>query len=148
VPSPAESGEEEWRKELERIFGIPGQTGPVGRRGDAPIPPAEEVEEAESLETEPELTNVDEVAVARPARVTYDQDEGAEALVRHRVEVAEERSRGLTKADHVRFDQRIRSVPAPVPADQTAVTPRRLSVRQAFVWKEILDPPVGLRRPE
>ena len=145
-PSPAESGEEEWRKELERIFGIPGQGGPVGRHGDAPIPPAEEVEEAESLESEPELVNVDEVALERPAPVAYDQDDSAEELVRRRVAVADARSGGLTKADHARFDRMVRSVPAP--ADQTAVKPRRFSVRQAFIWKEILDPPVGMRRGE
>lgn len=149
-PTPAESGEEEWRKELERIFGIPGQTGPVGRRADLPLPGAEEIEEAESLEAEPELVNIDEVALEQPARVAYDQDTGAEALVQRRIDAAEARSRGLTRADHDRFDKLIRTAPPPAVADQTAVARRqgRLSVREAFVWKEILDKPVGMRRLE
>jgi hypothetical protein len=149
-PSPAESAEEEWRKELERVFGIPGQTGPVGRRADLPLPGAEEVEEAQSLEAEPELVNIDEVALEQPARVAYDQDTGAEELVQRRIDVAEARSRGLTRADHDRFDTMIRTAPAPAVADRTNVAQRqgRLSVREAFVWKEILDKPVGLRRPD
>lgn len=149
-PSPAESAEEEWRKELERIFGLPGQTGPVGRRPDARLPGAEEVEEAQSLEAEPELVNIDEVALEQPARVAYDQDEGAEELVRRRIEAGEARSRALTRADHDRFDKKIRVAPPAAAADGTEVARRkgRLSVREAFIWKEILDKPVGMRRPD
>jgi len=150
-PTPAESAEEEWRKELERVFGIPGQTGPVGRRADVELSGAEEVEDAESLETEPELVNIDEVALELPARVSYDEDAGAEELVRRRIKAGEDRSHALTKADHVRFDRSIRvAAPAAAAADRTGVARRqaRLSVREAFVWKEILDKPVGLRPPE
>jgi hypothetical protein len=151
-PTPAESAEEEWRKELERVFGIPGQTGPGGRRPDMELPGAEEVEEAESLESEPELVNIDEVALEQPARVAYDEDTGAEELVQRRIKAGEDRSHALTRADHARFDRSIRVVEAPAAAvaDRTGVARRqaRLSVREAFVWKEILDKPVGLRRPE
>ena len=149
-PTPAESAEEQWRKELERVFGIPGQTGPVGRRPDLELPGAEEVEEAESLEGEPELVNIDEVALEQPARVAYDQDTGAEELVQRRIDAAGARSGGLTREDHARFDKVIRTAPPPAVADRTGVARRqaRLSVREAFVWKEILDQPVGLRRPE
>jgi hypothetical protein len=52
-----------------------------------------------------------------PTRVTYDQDSGAEELVRRRIAKAEARSRALTKADHKMFDTRIRQEPA----DHTAV---------------------------
>jgi hypothetical protein len=151
APSPAASAEEEWRTELERVFGIPvpGQTGPVGRRPDQRLPSAEEEEELTSLESEPELVNIDEVALEQPPRPTYDQDTGAEELVRRRIAAGEARSGGLTRADHARFARMVRAAPQePAPTDRTAVRARRLSVREAVVWKEILGPPVGLRQPE
>lgn len=85
-----------------------------------------------------------ETEVVRPARVKYDQDSGAEELVRRRIAAADARSRALTKADHTSFDARIRQEPA----DHTAVgryTPAQL--RDAIVWREILGPPVSERDP-
>jgi len=91
------------------------------------------------------------VALEQPARVAYDQDTGADELVQRRIKAGEDRSHALTRADHTRFDRSIRVVEPPAAAaDRTGVARRqaRLSVREAFVWKEILDKPVGLRRPE
>jgi hypothetical protein len=85
-----------------------------------------------------------EAEVRRAPRAEYDQDSGAEALVRRRIAAAEARSGALTKADHKAFDTQIRQEPA----DHTAVrryTPAQL--RDAIVWREILGPPVSEREP-
>jgi hypothetical protein len=106
-----------------------------------PLPDDEDVEDRESLE-EPERVVSLETEVKRPARVPYDQDSGAEDLVRRRIAAAEARSGALTKADHKAFDTRVRQEPA----DHTAVrgyTPAQL--RDAIVWREILGPPVSER---
>jgi hypothetical protein len=72
----------------------------------------------------------------------YDQDTGAEELVRRRIDAARSRDRALSKADHKAFDTKIRQEVA----DHTAVrryTPAQL--RDAIVWREILGPPVSER---
>ncbi|HEX3233734.1 MAG TPA: hypothetical protein VHR41_06030 [Gemmatimonadales bacterium] len=115
--------------------------GPLGRLPDRPIPPAAEQEERESLEVMPVSRSL-ETDVARSSRVTVDQDDEAERVIARRVADAENRIGGRTKADHLAFDQRIRQQPA----DKTSTsgyTARKL--RQAVVWREILDPPVSLR---
>jgi hypothetical protein len=118
-----------------------GQGLPPLRRPVPPLPDDEDVEDRESLE-EPERVVSLETEVKRPARAKYDQDSGAEELVRRRIAAAEARSGALTKADHNTFDTRIRQEPA----DHTAVrryTPAQL--RDAIVWREILGPPVSER---
>jgi hypothetical protein len=105
------------------------------------LPDAEEVEERDSLEVPARVVSL-ETEVSRPARVIFDQDTGAEELVRRRIAAGEARSGALTKADHKAFDARIRQQPA----DHTAVrryTPAQL--RDAIVWREILGPPVSER---
>jgi hypothetical protein len=116
-------------------------SGPVGRAPDRRLPPAEEVEERESLEVTPEVRSL-ERDPGRQARVEVDQDDEAERIVARRMAAAEAQGRPLTKADHRAFDQRIRQEPA----DKTATrgyTARQL--RDAVVWREILGPPVSLR---
>jgi hypothetical protein len=106
-----------------------------------PLPDDEDVEERESLE-QPERVVSLETGVKRPQRAEYDQDSGAEELVRRRIAAAEARSGPLRKTDHKAFDARIRQEPA----DHTAVrryTPAQL--RDAIVWREILGPPVSER---
>ncbi|HWB42068.1 MAG TPA: hypothetical protein VG500_12450 [Gemmatimonadales bacterium] len=103
----------------------------------------EEIEERESLEEPARVVSL-EHEVHRPQREAYDQDTGAEGLVQRRIDAARTRDRALTKADHKAFDARIRQEPA----DHTAVrryTPAQL--RDAFVWREILGPPVSERDP-
>jgi hypothetical protein len=115
--------------------------GPLGRPAPERLPSAEEVEERESLEEEPEIVSLEE-APLRPVRVAVSQDEAAERVEVRRVAAAEARSGALTRADHLRFDQRIRQEPA----DATAVrglTPEEL--RRAVVWREVLGPPKALR---
>jgi hypothetical protein len=107
------------------------------------LPDDEDVEDRESLE-QPERVVSLEAEVRRAPRAEYDQDSGAEALVRRRIAAAEARSGALTKADHKAFDTQIRQEPA----DHTAVrryTPAQL--RDAIVWREILGPPVSEREP-
>lgn len=105
------------------------------------LPEAEEIEDRTSLE-EPEQVVSLEHEVVRAPRQQVDYDEAAEGIERRRIEAAAARSGELTKADHMRFDNRIREEPA----DHTAVpkyTPAQL--RDAIVWREILGPPVSER---
>jgi hypothetical protein len=107
------------------------------------LPEAEDVEERTSLEEEENVVSL-ETEVTRPARPRYDHDDAAEEVARRRIAAAEARSGELTKAEHLRFDQRIRQEPA----EHTAVrryTPAQL--RDAIVWREILGPPVSEREP-
>ena len=131
-------------REFERALEQGGGSGPVGRPAAVPLPAAEEVEERESLETEPQVVSLERV-VTRPERAQVSQDEGAERLVARRIAEAESRSGAHTRVDHTAFDQRIRQAPA----DATRVRETSLDqVRRAIVWREILGPPVGLRDPD
>ena len=136
-------------REFERALEQGGGSGPVGRppapRPAAPPPPAaEEVEERESLETEPLVVSLESI-VARPERAQVSQDDGAERLVARRIAAAEARSGAHTRVDHTAFDQRIRQEPA----DATRVREASLDqLRRAIVWREILGPPLALRDPD
>lgn len=126
-------------RQLERS--LEEAAGPEGRPAASRLPEAEDVEDRASLE-EPEDVVSLEAEVLRPPRPRYDHDDAAEEVARRRIAAADARSGELTKADHARFDQRIRQEPA----DQTAVrryTPAQL--RDAIVWREILGPPVSER---
>jgi hypothetical protein len=144
---------EQFLRELERSLdqAAKGQGGTQGEtRGGMParlpvpaLPDDEDVEDRESLEA-PERVISLETEVKRSPRDKYDQDSGAEALVRRRIAAAEARSGAITRADHKSFDARIRQEPV----DHTAVrryTPAQL--RDAIVWREILGPPVSEREP-
>ncbi len=143
-PTQREGGRlERFLRELERnLEQAGGEQGRPPARLPVPQPPDDEdVEDRESLEVPERVVSL-ETEVKRPARAKYDQDSGAEALVRRRIAAAEARSGALTKADHTAFDARIR----PEPADHTAV--RRYTqaqLRDAIVWREILGPPVSER---
>jgi hypothetical protein len=136
-------------RELERNL----EQGEAAVRRPAPVlappppPPVEEeeeeefVEERESLE-EPEQVISLESEVVRTPRLRYDHDQAASEVARRRIASAQARSGALTRADHRKFDERIRQEPA----DHTAVrryTPQQL--RDAIVWREILGPPVSER---
>lgn len=115
--------------------------GPMGRAPDRRLPPAEEMEERQSLETIPQVQSL-ETEPHRPERVRVDQDDEAEQVVARRIAAAEARSAPRTRADHREFDQRIRQEPADKTATR-ALTRRQL--RDAVVWREILGAPVSLR---
>jgi hypothetical protein len=148
-PLPPVTGADATQREgsqLEALLRELGRTleqgsGPVGRAPDRRLPPAEEVEERESLEVAPEVQSL-ERDPKRQARVEVDQDDEAERIVARRMAAAEAQGKPLTKADHRAFDERIRQEAA----DKTATkgyTARQL--RDAVVWREILGPPVSLR---
>ena len=116
--------------------------GPRARRPtQLALPDDEEVEERESLETEPQVVSLEEEVRRVPRRV-HTQDEDAERLVQKRITAAAARDSARTRADHLEFDREIRKEPA----DHTATggyTAKQL--RDAVVWREILGPPVSLR---
>jgi hypothetical protein len=129
----------ELERNLEQAAG--GQERTPARLPVPPLPDDEDVEERGSLEVPERVVSL-EAQVKRPQRAEYDQDSGAEDLVRRRIAAAEARSGPLRKTDHKAFDARIRQEPA----DHTAVrryTPAQL--RDAIVWREILGPPVSER---
>ncbi|MDQ3516431.1 MAG: hypothetical protein M3403_06610, partial [Gemmatimonadota bacterium] len=129
-------------RELERTLGE--GAGPAGRPASLPLPPAEEVENRETLETGVEVVSLEQ-EVRRPPRPRSDREERAEQIEAGRVAAAELRSGALTRADHAAFDARIRQEPA----DATAVRPLTLEqLRAALVWREILGPPISLRDRE
>ena len=101
----------------------------------------EDVEERQSLETEPEVVSLEEV-VHRPRRQEYTQDEGAERLVEKRISAAALRDTARTRADHIEFDREIRKEPAEH-TGTVGYTTKQL--REAIVWREILGPPVSER---
>jgi hypothetical protein len=133
-------------RRLEELLRDLGRTldqaaGPMGREPDRRLPPAEEVEEGQSLETMPRVRSL-ETEPNRPERVRVDHDDDAEQVVARRIAAAEARSGPRSRADHQTFDQRIRREPADKTATR-ALTRRQL--RDAVVWREILGPPVSLR---
>jgi hypothetical protein len=131
----------ELERNLEHAAG--GQERTPARIAAPPLPDDEDVEERGSLEVPERVVSL-ETEVRRPPRAEYDQDSGAEELVRRRIAAAEARSGPLKRTDHKAFDARIRQQPA----DHTAVrryTPAQL--RDAVVWREILGPPVSERDP-
>jgi hypothetical protein len=71
----------------------------------------------------------------RAPRVEVDQDSQIEEITRRRLAVAEAHSRPTTRADHQRFDQRIRA--NLVTSGKPAVPKARQSLRQAFIWSEV-----------
>jgi hypothetical protein len=132
-------------RELERnLEQAAAQAEPARRPPVPPLPDDEDIEDRESLEEPARVVSL-ETEVHRPARVQYDQDSGAEDLVRRRIAAAEARSGAITRADHKRFDARIRQEPADHTAVRRGYTPAQL--RDAMVWREILGPPVSERDP-
>lgn len=150
-PEPEGSAAEQleaWRREMERLTGLRtgADYGPLGRPSKVRLPEAEDVEEREILGGEREARSL-EVTGDRPPPEVVDQDEQADEVIRRRLEVAEARLTGLSKADHLRFDQQVRAAApeaARRPATGAASRPRP-GLRRALVWKEILDRPVSLR---
>jgi hypothetical protein len=115
VPRPLYNAEVE-RQRLERLLkGLDPDGGPL----------------VISLETPP----------VREEREVASYDDRAEAASRARIEAARLRDEALNDADHALFDRRIRAGGAA--ANRKA--PRRIALRDAVVWREILGPPVSLR---
>lgn len=116
---------------------------PLGRPASVALPSAEELEERESLESEPVIESLDG-EVHRPERVARDWLRQAEERERARLAAVETRERQSHKARHAEFDRRIRAEPAapgvPAPSGRRFTTAQ---IRQAFIWAEILGRPMG-----
>jgi hypothetical protein len=119
-------------------------SGPAGRSPDHRLPPAQEVEERESLEVAPETQSL-EIDPRRGERAVVDQDDEAERVIARRLAAAEANAAPRTRTDRVALDPRIRQEPADKTATR-AYTTRQL--REAVVWREILGPPVSMRGEE
>jgi hypothetical protein len=117
----------------------------AGKQPDLPGPSRpryEDLEEGRSLEVDPEVISL-EGPVSRPVRRRVDQDDEVEQIVAGRLKATAARDAASSPVDHNAFDERIRQQPA----DHTAArsyTPKQL--RDAMIWREILGPPVTLRR--
>lgn len=109
------------------------------------------LEEARALttrrEAQPEfvedLTSLEQVVV-RAERQEIDHDAASIEAARRRRAAAERRNTGRGAGDHAAFDARIRQEPV----DHTAVAldnPRTIRLREAFIWREVLGPPVSMR---
>jgi hypothetical protein len=72
-----------------------------------------------------------------------DRDDEAEGIEARRIQAAAARDVARSPADHTKFDERIRKEPAEHTAAR-GYTAKQL--RDAMVWREILSPPVSLRR--
>ena len=128
-------------RELERSL---EQAGSTSRPVRLPLPEAEEVEDRESLESEPQVMSLEQ-DVRRAARQEFTQDAGVEELVAKRIKAASARDSARTKVDHVKFDSQIRQEPA----DHTATRGYTAEeLRRAVLWREILGPPISLRGEE
>lgn len=92
--------------------------------------PTEVVERGGSIEVAPRDETVIEI----------DRDDDVEALVQRRIDVAQARNRGWQASDHASFDEKIRQA-APV----AAANKPRSALQRAMIWREVLNPPVGLR---
>jgi hypothetical protein len=154
-PAPAKTAQErqveQFQRTLEQLLGVRTgpEAGPLGRRGGVELEPAEEIEDIESHDLDEPVVVSLETGDERAARVIYDQDTDAETLVQRRIAAGQARSGALTRADHSKFDQKIRtagSEPIQVHRTRKARRPGGTgSIRDAFVWTEILGPPVGRR---
>jgi len=110
--------------------------------------PAEELEEIEALDAyQPEVVSQeDEANFYRPEREVVVLGGDPEELRRQRVQYAEVRTQALTKADHTRFDTRIRETSKVAIVDPGAPASERIKrLRQAIIWREVLGPPVSMR---
>lgn len=131
---------------MRRPAPFPTARGPMGRPAARRLPPAEEVEERESLEgasleVEESLEVLDETRL-RPPPVPVDRDDEAERIVEDRIRAAEQRNRPHLEADHRSFHERVMQQRAVEPAGR----PKRglADLRSAIVWREILGPPKAL----
>jgi hypothetical protein len=133
-------------REFERALDRTGPTGPTGRPASFPLPDAEEFEDRESpeAEAEPEVVSL-EREVRRAPRREFTQDADAEQLVARRITAASVRDAARTKTAHVKVDSPVRQELA----DHTATRGYTAEeLRRAVVWREILGPPVSLRRDD
>ena len=147
-PLPPPTGMDATQREgqrLENLLRELGRTldqasGPAGGATERRLPPGRNVEDGVS----PEMQSL-EIDPRRGERPVVDQDDEAEQVIARRRAAAEANAAPLTQADHAAFESRIRQEPADKTATR-AYTAQQL--REAVVWREILGPPVSMRRDD
>ena len=130
----------EMREQLERKAGTIDPVTPAPADGLA-WSKAEDQEEFTSLETEPVVVSI-EGPRRDDRRPERDYDAEAAGLIKRRIDAAEARNHEWTPADHRAFDKRIRATVPELPVASTRLI-NAARLREAFVWREILGPPVG-----
>ena len=107
---------------------------------------AEEVEERYTYHAPPVVVSM-ETEPDRPERVLVSYDRASEDAVarRYAAGIAQNRPRQLS--DHIAFDARIRRQHKVARVDRPQFT-RAAELRKAFIWREVLGPPVGLQEEE
>jgi hypothetical protein len=128
-----------------RAVSAPNDRGPMGRRSATQLPSSEEFEDRTSLEDGGSIEGpgrLNDLDESRRRRVVVDQDEGAEATIRRRLQETEARTRSFSESDHRSFHQKLKDSEAVQPVESVRLTAAQL--RQAFVWREILGPPKAL----
>jgi hypothetical protein len=149
-PLPESPGTDPTQQEgsrLEVIFRQMQRALEEGQQGNRPAPARprptyEDVGEGRSLEAEAEVVSL-ETEVFRQGRRRVDQDDEAEQIEARRIKAAAARDTARSPVDRAAFDERIRQEPAEHTASR-GYTAKQL--RDAMVWREILGPPVSLRR--
>jgi hypothetical protein len=130
-----------------RLPAATSDRGPLGRHGSRSLEGDEEVEDRtnfdEQVASEVEGASRESIEAVhrRRYRPEIDQDDAAEAIVARRIREAEARDRPVSLADHRQFDAKVRAKPEEA-AGATRLTAS--SLRQAFIWREILGPPKAL----
>jgi hypothetical protein len=123
----------------------PVKRKPLGGEGRVALPSAPDIEDRRSLEGPARVTNLEEGVVMRSARVSVDRDEIGRQVAERRIKEAEARDYELASADHSVFEQFVRKEAV----DNTAVKgPTAQQLRDAVVWRVIIDLPVSLRDGE
>lgn len=145
-PKRAPSTMEELLREMQGELGVEEREEEWVEAPSAPVPysaPGKQgswdVEDRESLEVEANVYVRPEIE--RPAPVVIDRDDDALAIANHRVAVAQARNRAWAPEDHQKFDVAIRRVAPEKRLDHS----RARALRQAIIWREVLDKPIALR---
>lgn len=138
VRSGRQSQEEALRRVLDALGGAEGR--PSTRIGQMRAP-------ADKTAVRVARRPLKRLESALPSEVTLDHDEEAEGVIRERRREVESRNRALAGDDHEAFDERMRRDDAAgvaLSSGAASGTVRRL--RNLVVWREVLGPPVSLRR--
>jgi hypothetical protein len=117
---------------------------PLGRPASRSLPAAEELEERESLETDPVVESLEE-DVRRPERTSRDWLRQAEERDRARNAEVEARDQVSHKSRHGEFDRQIRAAQTAATVNPAARRLTTAQIRQAFIWGEILGRPKSER---
>jgi hypothetical protein len=136
---------EEMRRQVEEARQRGGHPDAVGSDtwSDPYEDESELIEDRSVWEEDPTVVSMEVEPIER-ARETIDHDSEAELIAQRRIQEALARNRAWRLQDHREFDNEIRDLP-----DQSSrkerVVRRKMPIREAMIWREILSPPVAMR---